>query len=124
MLKKEGFLNDTLLGNDFQSDPEKIYSNEIEIINYSGEIADKQLISKALPNYRFKEKHMPSTFDFEETTLIIWSNSTKDYQTISERLSIDPSQIIVYDNAHKKMSASLILGSDWPLKKRSIKKTY
>ncbi|MBT6121589.1 LCP family protein [bacterium] len=122
-LKKDVFLNDTLLGNDFQLDSEKTYSNEIEIINYSGEITDKKLIITALPNYRFKEKHIPSTFPFEETTLIIWSKSTKDYQTISESLSIDPSQIIVYDNPHKKMSASLILGNDWASKKRSIKKT-
>ena len=122
-LKKDVFLNDTLLGNDFQLDSEKTYSNEIEIINYSGEITDKKLIITALPNYRFKEKHIPSTFPFEETTLIIWSKSTKDYQTISESLSIDSPQIIVYDNPHKKMSASLILGNDWASKKRSIKKT-
>ena len=58
--------------------------------------------------------------DYDKTMLVDWKGNVTDVLILAQQLSIDPSQIIVYDRPTKPLDVTLVIGKDWPEKIKAL----
>lgn len=73
-------------------------------------------LSRLLTRHGIRVLHtgLAGSDNYEQTMIVDWKGNVELVLGLARLLSIDPSQIIVYDRPEKPTDATLILGKDWP----------
>lgn len=87
----------------------------VEVLNGYGKAGEASKLVNYLKKLDIKVPAFGNagSFDYKRTQLVDWKGNVGYSVALAKALSIDPSQIIVYDRPEKTIDATIVLGEDW-----------
>lgn len=88
---------------------------KIEVLNGDGTpgLAKKFSLLIKKQGYHVTRYDNSQAFTYNETLLVDWKGDIQNTLILAELLSVEPSNIIVYDRPNKPLDVTIVVGHDW-----------